>query len=107
MPTRIDRLFLLLLLALSGLCAQRCLGCPYNVREAGFVDLGLERYFLFCYVNRDTPRDVVSTVEKIAEEALRDSRVVVETVPVDGQEDHPALKYLDRSKVTSFPSPAA
>jgi hypothetical protein len=86
------------------LFTQTCLACRYNVRETGFVDLGVERCFLFCYVGPDTPRDVVSTLEETAEEVLRDSRVVFEIVPVDVQDDHPALKYLDPSEVTSLPS---
>ena len=104
MRRRIYARCLFVLLALSGLPAQTCLGCQYNVRETGFVDLGVERYFLFCYVSRQTPRDVVSALEKTARETLRDSRVVFQIVPVGVQEDHPALKYLHRSDASSLPS---
>jgi hypothetical protein len=88
---------------LSSLQAPISLGCQYNVRETGFVDLGTERYFLFCYVSRDTPRDVVTAFEQASEKYLRDSSVVSQVIRVDGPEDHQALKYLDRLHVASFP----
>ncbi|MCP5111939.1 MAG: hypothetical protein GY953_14010 [bacterium] len=89
-----------LLLLLSAMVPQAGLGCRFNVRETGFVDLGIERYFVFCYVDREIP----AADERMAERALRDSPVVFETVPVGRQDDHPALKYLKESKLTKLPA---
>ncbi len=88
---------------LSGLPARISVGCQYNVRETGFVDLGTERYFLFCYVSRNTPRNVVTAFEQVSEKTLRDSGVTFQIIHVDGPEEHPALKYLDRAHVGSLP----
>jgi len=104
MPRSCGPFLLFLLLALSSLCPQTCLACRYNVRETGFVDLGVERYFLFCYAGRDTPSDSLSAAEEIAEVAFRDSPVVLQIVPADVQEGHPALRYRKRTKDTSSPS---
>jgi len=89
--------------ALISLPVRISLGCQYNVRETGFVDLGTERYFLFCYVSRDTPREVVTAFEQASEKTLADSGVISLIIHVDGPEDHPALKYLDRAPVDSLP----
>ncbi len=90
--------------ALGGLAAAACLACPYNVRESGFVDLGLERYFLFCYTDAHTPPGLLATVKKKAGETLRDSRVVFETVRVDVQDNNPALQYLEQPETTPLPA---
>jgi hypothetical protein len=104
MPRRIHLLLLFTTLGvLSGLPARISLGCQYNVRETGFVDLGTERYFLFCYVSRNTPRDVVTAFEQVSEKALRDSGVISQVIHVDGPDNYPALKYLDRAHVSSLP----
>jgi hypothetical protein len=104
MPRSFGPLLWFLVLALSSLYPQTCLACRYNVRETGFVDLGVERYFLFCYVGRDTPSDLLSVIEETAEAAFRDSPVVLQVVPADAQKDHPALKYRESAKGTPFPS---
>ena len=48
-------ILLLLLFAIGNFWPRSCLACRYNVRETGFVDLGAERYLLFCYAGRNTP----------------------------------------------------
>ncbi len=104
MPGRIR---LLLLLAASGVLGSLhpriSAGCQYNVRETGFVDLGTERYFVFYYVTRNTPRAEVTVFEKAAEEAFHDSNVVSQVIRADRTDEHPALKYLDRSLLPSLP----
>ncbi len=98
---------MLLLLATSGVLASLhpriCEGCQYNVRETGFVDLGTERYFVFYCVTRNTPPSEIAVFEKAAEEAFRDSNVGTQVIHADRTDEHPALKYLDRSILASLP----
>jgi len=94
----------LILLLLGGVFAEVSLGCRFNVRETGFVDLGFERYFLFCYTGVDTPEGVVSKLEEHAREILRDSRVEFGIVPSNVHEGHPALKYIESANGVSFPA---
>jgi len=104
MPRRIRLLLLLATLGvMSSLHTQTSLGCQYNVRETGFVDLGTERYFLLCYVRRDTPRDLAAAFELASENGLRDSGVASQVIDIDGPKDHPALKYFDRAQVAAWP----
>jgi hypothetical protein len=78
--------------------------CRFNVREIGFIDLGIEPYYLVGYVNNDTPADVNESFEEILYAALMDSNIQVEVVNVDKEKDHAAVKYVDSYKIESFPA---
>jgi len=69
--------------------------CRYNVRETGFVDLGMEPYVLCGYVDGNTPADVTAGFKKIPDAALAESNVIFRLIDTDKQKDHPAIKYLD------------
>jgi len=89
---------------LTGFGLRTVLFCRYNVRETGFVDLGVERYSLYYFMQQDAPLEAISTLEGIAEEILYDTSVRLEVVDADRQQDHPALKYLDLTQEDSRPA---
>jgi len=78
--------------------------CRYNVREVGFVDLGIEQYHLYGYVDKSTPADITSSFEQISYAALLQSNIEAEIIDVNQQKDHPAIKYLDSLQIQTFPS---
>ena len=78
--------------------------CRYNVRETGFVDLGIEPYYLFVFVDEGTDPSVVSDLERIALSVLKDSNIEFEIVNLSRQKDHPAAKCVDKLKIVTFPS---
>jgi len=78
--------------------------CRYNVREVGFVDLGIEQYHLYGYVDKNTPAEITSSFEQISYAALLESNIQFEIVDVNQQKDHPAIKYLDSLQIGTFPS---
>jgi len=78
--------------------------CRYNVREVGFVDLGIEQYHLYGYVDKNTPTEITSTFEQISYAALLESNIQFEIVDVNQQKEHPAIKYLDSLQIQTFPS---
>jgi hypothetical protein len=89
------------------------LGCMYNVRDAGFVDIGSIPYRLNYYVRNDTPAELTSAFRQISYAALMDSNVVAKMISVDQHENSPdeadaeyqqAMKYLDFWEVKSFPA---
>ena len=84
--------------------AHPAFACRYNVRETGFVDLGIQPYYLYGYVSSDTPADIVSDFRQISHAALIDSNIEVEIINVHQQKDHPAMKYLDLWPRVSFPT---
>ena len=69
--------------------------CRYNVRETGFVDLGAEPYVLCGYVDGNTPADIKTGLQRISDEVLAESNVIVRVIDTDRQKDHPAMKHLD------------
>jgi len=102
----VTKLYRLVLLICLWLCIQThpALACRYNVRETGFVDLGIEPYCLYGYVSKDTPAAISSTLGQVSYAALMDTSIRVEIIDTDQQKDHPAMKYLDSLPIRTFPS---
>jgi len=84
--------------------AAPALACRYNVRETGFIDLGIESYMFVGYVSDSTPAEQVSTLQDVCEEALAESNIQFEVVNVDQQEDHKALELPEFAGSDSLPS---
>lgn len=97
---------------LAVVCALLCfvlpeaLGCPYSVRDVGFVDLDPAQYRLYCFVRDNTPQkdDVASTFEKISRVVLMDANVEAELVNIDQQEGHEAVEYFRFWEIKSLPA---
>lgn len=83
---------------------QSAFACRYNVRETGFVDLGVEPYFLYGYVSQDTPADVVPSFKEISDANLIDSNIRVEIIDTIEQKNHPAMQLLDKWAIRTFPA---
>lgn len=79
-------------------------GCRYNVREVGFIDLGIEPYHLFGYVAEDTPTQVVTDLQNAVEATLFNTNIRFEVVAADADANHPALSYLAGHKITQTPA---
>ncbi len=79
------------------------LACDYNVRDAGFVDLGSASYHLFGLVNHETDAQIISQFSKIARESLNEANVEFELVNIDEQKSHPANKVVDSLQIKTFP----
>lgn len=92
-----------LLILIFGTLAESSLGCRFNVRETGFVDLGMSSYLFLCYTDDRVPGKFVSAFEKAAESVLDETNVGYEFIDTEMQSDHPALKYLDRERESPFP----
>ena len=101
----------LMLIACTCCCLHpfAAFACRYNVREVGFVDLGIERYRLYAYVDKNTPAEITSSFEQISHAALLESNIEAEIIDVNQQKDHPAIKYLDSLQLVAKPraAPAA
>ena len=83
---------------------QSVFACRYNVRETGFVDLGVEPYFLYGYLGQDTPADVVSSFKEVSDANLIDSNIRVEIIDTVQQKNHPAMKLLDKWALRRLPA---
>jgi len=100
------KIFRLIMVVCLGVClpAQPVLGCRYNVRDVGFVDLDFERYSLYGYVDGSTPNDVIESFGKIAPIGLAESNVRFELIHTGLQKEHPAIKYLDALSQRKLPA---
>ena len=82
--------------------------CAYNVRDVGYVDLGIQPYIFYGFVSDKAPEATISTFTNLSDAALLDTGVWAEVVNIDQQKDHPALKYLapdlTPEKRTSLPA---
>lgn len=83
---------------------QSAFACRYNVRETGFVDLGIEPYFLYSFIDKDTPANVVSDFEEVADANLVGSNIRVEIVDTVQHKSHPAMKLLDKWALRELPA---
>ena len=100
--TPLKTYFMIVSLSLS-----RCtviLACDYNVRDAGFVDLGSASYHLFGLVNKETNVQIISGFSQIVGESLNASNIKFELVDIDRQKDHPVIGIVDSLQIKSFPS---
>ena len=96
----------LILVICLWICLQTnpAFACRYNVRETGFVDFGIESYYLYGYISKDTPADIISSFREISYAALLDSNIKAEIIDTDQQKNHPAMKFLDLWSIQTFPS---
>jgi len=78
--------------------------CRFNVREVGFVDLGIQPYYLYWFVSQDTPKDFVSSFKEISDAAFMGSNIASEIIDVNQQNDHPAMKYLTPAQAGALPA---
>ena len=89
------------------------LACRYNVRQTGFVDLGIESYYFYGYVKNDTPADVVLCFGQVLAEVFTDSNIKSEIINIEQQKEPPllpsqegagAIKNLESLQIKSFPA---
>lgn len=97
-------LLLLALLVWVGLDGGAAWACRYNVLEVGFIDLGIEPYYLFGYVGDETPAASVSALQEEVEAALLETNILFEVVGADGDPNNPAASYLRGHKITTLPA---
>ena len=100
--TRNLLLFVALAAVLSGTAPVSA--CRYNVRETGFVYLGIEPYRLFGYIDGETPAKTVTTFKTLAPALLAESNVQFGLLNVDNDPNHKALELLEDPNEQSYPT---
>ena len=102
----IQKQFIGILLVLSAFftLSLEVWACRFNVRETGFVDLGVGYYHLFYFVDSEMSADDLAQLETLGNEVLAEHSIVFGIVPVDQEPDHPALRYLRSLEEWSLPA---
>src|SRR5262249_21142127 len=95
--------FLLVILIASFPGVAPVLGCKYNVRDVGFVDLEPTAYKLYCLIDYDTPKEFADAFRQTAHATLLDANVEFEVVRTDEPEQHSALGLTRAQKLDRFP----
>ncbi len=93
-----------IVLGCLALHAQPVYGCRYNVREVGFIDVGVEAYHLFVYLPEGASPDETARLKETVDVALVDSNVRFEPVVVGADANHPGMEFVVTHGITSFPA---
>ena len=91
-----------------GLCALALYAgparaCRYNVHEVGFIDVGIEPYWLFVYVPADTGADAISDLRDTLDAAFIDTNIRCEPIAANADANHPAMEYLQPGDMSALP----
>jgi hypothetical protein len=100
---KLSKLVVILLLS-AMFSAPPALACRYNVRDIGFIDVGIKPYLLYAFVDDNTPADITAGFNQILKASLIETNIKPEVVNIDFVPTHPAKKYLDKLSIKSFPS---
>jgi len=79
------------------------IACRYNVRETGCVYLDAGPYYLWYYIDGNTPADKIAMITQPADDVLADSSIRLEVVNTDTQKNHPAMKHLTALDASARP----
>jgi hypothetical protein len=98
------RLFFVIVACCPAWYARPAHACRYNVREVGFIDVGIEAYRFLMYVGANTPPDEMVKLREAADATLVDTNVKPELVRVGADANLPALEFLASCHIDSFPA---
>jgi hypothetical protein len=79
-------------------------GCQYNVREVGFIDLGIEPYRLAVYLPAGVSAEGTPGLNEAVEVALAETNIRFEPVATGADANHPALKIAKDHGISRFPA---
>lgn len=86
------------------LLAGPSLACRYNVRDIGFVDLGIDSCILFVLVDNETQPAVVDSLKAIISEKFEETDLRAELVSISDDPAHPAVEVAKAAGITSPPA---
>jgi hypothetical protein len=84
--------------------AHPACGCRYNVREVGFIDVGVDPYRLFVYLPESTSQDQAASLKEAADLALADCNVRCELLIAGADANHPAMEFLASHGIRGVPA---
>jgi hypothetical protein len=78
--------------------------CRYNVREVGFIDIGIEPYRVAVYLPAGVSADEIARLTKTMEERLLETNVRFEPIKAGTDANHPAMKIAATHGIRDFPA---
>ncbi len=92
------------ILCVLAVCANPAQACRYNVREVGFIDVGIDPYQLFVYLPRTASAGEVDALRDELDAALVDTNIRSELVAAGADANHPASRFLSLHRIDDFPA---
>ncbi len=83
-------------------CPAPC--CEYNVREVGFIDVGIEFYRLLVYLPENAPAGEVSSLKDAMEVALAETNIRLQLIAAGADANQPALELARTHRIDHFPA---
>jgi len=79
-------------------------GCEYNVREVGFIDVGIEPYQLLVYLPENAPTGEASSVKDALEVALAETNIRLQLVAAGADANQAAVELAKTHGISHFPA---
>jgi hypothetical protein len=79
-------------------------GCEYNVREVGFIDVGIEPYRLLVYLPESAPASEASSLKDAMDIALAETNIRLQLVTAGADANEAAVELAKTHGITRFPA---
>ncbi len=79
-------------------------GCEYNVREVGFIDVGIEPYRLLVYLPENAPPAEASSLKDAMDVALAETNIRLQLVTAGADANQTAVDLAQTHGISHFPA---
>ncbi len=79
-------------------------GCEYNVREVGFIDVGIEPYRLLVYLPENAPAGEVSSLKDAMDVALAETNIRFQLVAAGADANQASVELAKTHGIDRFPA---
>ncbi len=79
-------------------------GCEYNVREVGFIDVGIEPYRLVVYLPENAPAGEASGLKEAMDVALAETNIRLQLVAAGADANQAAVELAKTHGISPFPA---
>ena len=78
--------------------------CEYNVREVGFIDVGIESYRLLVYLPENAPVGEMPGLKEAMDVALAETNIRLQLVTTGADANQPAMELAKTQGISHFPA---
>jgi hypothetical protein len=79
-------------------------GCEYNVREVGFIDVGIEPYRLLVYLPENAPAGEIPSLKEAMDVALAETNIRFQMVAAGADANQAAVELAKTHGMSHFPA---
>jgi hypothetical protein len=86
------------------LASSGALACRYNVREVGFIDIGIDPYYMLAYLPAETSTEDVDDLRGHMEGVLAETNIRFEPRLADTDPNDPSMQFVKKYEIDEYPS---